>query len=129
MKNEKTLAREGVCAKCGGCGCAHCKPTNVCLRCEGTGCEYCLVTDKSEIEAEEQAAQQDLERRERRARRLAQMAGLALHKSRYRIPELHAAYPGYMLIDLNTHVIVEGAYPDAFASSLEEIEEYIAEAQ
>jgi hypothetical protein len=128
MKNEKTPAREGVCADCGGRGCAHCKPKTVCQHCQGNGCEYCREPSFSD-QADGQLSEQELAGRERRARRLAQKAGLALHKSRYRIPELRAAYPGYMLVDLNTRVIVEGAYPNAFASSLEEIEAYLVEAQ
>jgi hypothetical protein len=125
MKIETTLAREGVCANCGGCGCAHCKPTIVCPHCQGAGCEHCRRPNCSD-QSEGQASEQELVRRERRVRRMAESAGLALHKSRYRIPELRAAYPGYMLVDLNTRVIVEGAYPTAFASSLEEIEAYLA---
>lgn len=44
MKIETTPTREGVCANCGGRGCAQCRPTattNECLHCGGVGCAQC----------------------------------------------------------------------------------------
>ncbi|MDZ4689708.1 hypothetical protein [Terricaulis sp.] len=44
MKIETMLAREGVCANCGGCGCVQCRPAsanNECPNCGGRGCAQC----------------------------------------------------------------------------------------
>lgn len=64
----------------------------------------------------------DSAHREDRARHNAFNLGLAVRKSRHRLPELRERYGGYMLIDRETNSIVAGAHPTAFSLSLEELE-------
>lgn len=64
----------------------------------------------------------DNARRQDRARRDASKLGLAVRKSRYRLPELRGTYGGYMLIDPETNSIIAGANPTAFSLSLDDLE-------
>lgn len=66
----------------------------------------------------------EIARRERRARSAAKKLGLSIRKSRFRHPELRAAYGGFMLVS-EDNVIVAGANPRAFSMSLVEVEDFV----
>ncbi len=70
----------------------------------------------------------DHAKREMKARSKARRLGLGLMKSRVRNPQ-SPSFSGYMIVDPDQNAIVRGAHPFVFSMDLEQVEDFLAEAE
>ena len=56
-----------------------------------------------------------------------QRLGFGLLKSRYCHPELKAFYAGFMILNRDMNVVVEGAWPREFSLTLADVEQFVTD--